>query len=185
MSKFSIETEYYGTTYRSRTEARWAVLFDVAGIGFQYEPEGYKLESGWYVPDFQISGWNCFLEVKGSAPTQKEFWLAEDLAMHVVVPVYMAVGNPARDMHLIKIKPDRICYDLVPVTELVDERYVNMAQKHRFDWSIRSSHRAAEARRMIRTTAAVLSAPFDEKPIRENGVSPIIVMERLAIRNGL
>jgi hypothetical protein len=39
----AIETLYRGYRFRSRLEARWAVFFDVAGIGWQYEPEGFDL----------------------------------------------------------------------------------------------------------------------------------------------
>ena len=35
----AIKTEYGGVTYRSQTEARWAVFFDTLGVEFQYEPE--------------------------------------------------------------------------------------------------------------------------------------------------
>jgi hypothetical protein len=38
-----IETLYRGYKFRSRLEARWAVFFDVAGIAWQYEPEGFDL----------------------------------------------------------------------------------------------------------------------------------------------
>jgi hypothetical protein len=38
-----IETLYRGYRFRSRLEARWAVFFDVAGVAWQYEPEGFDL----------------------------------------------------------------------------------------------------------------------------------------------
>jgi hypothetical protein len=40
-----IETLYRGYRFRSRVEARWAIFFDVAGIPWQYEPEGFDLSS--------------------------------------------------------------------------------------------------------------------------------------------
>ncbi len=49
-----IETRAYGCKFRSRTEARWATFFQRAGIAWEYEPEGYQLSSGWYLPDFRI-----------------------------------------------------------------------------------------------------------------------------------
>ena len=39
----SIETYYKGYLCRSRTEARWMVAFDRAGIEYEYEPEGFDL----------------------------------------------------------------------------------------------------------------------------------------------
>lgn len=54
MEKRAIETRYGGCHFRSRLEARWAVFFDTAGIAWDYEPEGYDLQSGPYLPDFRI-----------------------------------------------------------------------------------------------------------------------------------
>jgi hypothetical protein len=61
----AIETRYAGILFRSRLEARWAVFFDaldraLCGRGprwldWQYEPEGFELESGWYLPDFRLT----------------------------------------------------------------------------------------------------------------------------------
>lgn len=50
----AIETKYKGYNFRSRTEARWAVFFDALGLKWEYEPEGFQLESGWYLPDFKV-----------------------------------------------------------------------------------------------------------------------------------
>lgn len=50
-----IETEYHGYKFRSRLEARWAVFFDRMNIKWQYEHEGYKTSSGYYVPDFWLT----------------------------------------------------------------------------------------------------------------------------------
>ena len=71
-----IETLYNGYRFRSRLEARWAVFFDVMGIKYQYEPEGYFLPDGtMYLPDFCIwVKWRgkkeenspVFVEVKGA-----------------------------------------------------------------------------------------------------------------------
>lgn len=74
-----IETYYNGCYFRSRLEARWAVYFDLCGIDWEYETEGYEitLENGHtvkYLPDFVlhniIIGTNCiipnlYVEVKG------------------------------------------------------------------------------------------------------------------------
>jgi len=52
-----IETRYDGHRFRSRLEARWAVLFDHLGVAWDYEPQGYCLPSGaTYLPDFLLSG---------------------------------------------------------------------------------------------------------------------------------
>ena len=53
----AIDTDYKGYKFRSRLEARWAVFFDVLGIEWEYEKEGYELGAGErYLPDFALSG---------------------------------------------------------------------------------------------------------------------------------
>ena len=62
----AIPTEYGGITFRSRTEARWAVFFDALGIEWQYEPEGFEFDDGTkYLPDFYLPESKTFFECKG------------------------------------------------------------------------------------------------------------------------
>lgn len=49
-----IETRYKGYRFRSRLEARWAVFFDSLGLDWEYEPEGFDLDAGYYLPDFKV-----------------------------------------------------------------------------------------------------------------------------------
>lgn len=37
----SIETKYNGFRFRSRLEARWAIFFDMVGLKYEYEVEGF------------------------------------------------------------------------------------------------------------------------------------------------
>lgn len=61
----AIETIYKGYKFRSRLEARWAVLFDAAGIRYEYEPDGMKDENGnMYLPDFYLPDYGWYVEVK-------------------------------------------------------------------------------------------------------------------------
>lgn len=70
----AIETKYKGYNFRSRLEARWAVFFDALGIKWEYEKEGYDLgRYGWYLPDFYLSDWKVWIEVKPTLPTDNEF----------------------------------------------------------------------------------------------------------------
>lgn len=64
----AIETRYAGCRFRSRLEARWAVLFDHLGIQWEYEPQGFELDAGRYLPDFYLPGTREWVEVKGSQP---------------------------------------------------------------------------------------------------------------------
>lgn len=59
-----IETEYRGTRFRSRLEARWAIFFDNMKLEWTYEPESFDLGSYLYKPDFWIPDIMCFCEVK-------------------------------------------------------------------------------------------------------------------------
>lgn len=60
----AIETEYNGYKFRSRLEARWAVFFDAAGIKYEYEPEGFELSCGRYLPDFYLPDFKIYVEIK-------------------------------------------------------------------------------------------------------------------------
>lgn len=52
----AIPTKYKGYQFRSRLEARWAGFFDLMGVSWEYEPEGFMLPSGrQYLPDFRLS----------------------------------------------------------------------------------------------------------------------------------
>lgn len=62
----AIETEYAGCRFRSRLEARWAVVFDHLGIRWEYEPEGLELDGVRYLPDFRLPDMDgLYAEVKG------------------------------------------------------------------------------------------------------------------------
>lgn len=50
----ALETTYNGVTYRSRTEARWAVFFDELKLNFLYEHQGYAVDGWPYLPDFLL-----------------------------------------------------------------------------------------------------------------------------------
>lgn len=64
----AIDTLYRGHYFRSRLEARWAVVFDVLKIAWRYEPEAYRVgpEQVPYLPDFYLPDLGTWVEVKGS-----------------------------------------------------------------------------------------------------------------------
>lgn len=63
--KFSTETQYNGTAFRSKTEAIWARILDSYGIRWQYEPETHDIFGTWYMPDFWLGEIKTWMEVKG------------------------------------------------------------------------------------------------------------------------
>jgi len=61
----ALETDYNGIKFRSRLEARWAVLFDALYLEYNYEPECFVLSDGSkYTPDFFIPKYNLYIEIK-------------------------------------------------------------------------------------------------------------------------
>jgi hypothetical protein len=89
----AIETTYRGYKFRSRLEARYAVLFDTLGFDWSYEAEGFELESGRYLPDFHIADVPFWLEVKGEIPTVRELMLARELCETTHEDVWLCDGD--------------------------------------------------------------------------------------------
>lgn len=89
-----ILTTYNGVRYRSRIEARWAILFDGVGLRHTYEPDGYALKSGAYLPDFWLSDVELFFEVKGVQPSEEETRKCVELADLTRRAVLLAVDGP-------------------------------------------------------------------------------------------
>jgi hypothetical protein len=95
----AIETAYRGCYFRSRLEARWAVFFDALEIPWEYEPQGFELPSGNYLPDFWLPSLESWFEVKGENPIYpngkraRGCKLAFDLAKASGKPVHLAWGS--------------------------------------------------------------------------------------------
>lgn len=64
LAKVGIKTLHRGVLMRSRNEARWAALFDVMGIDWEYE----ALDLLGYIPDFsfELGDRECIVEVKAA-----------------------------------------------------------------------------------------------------------------------
>lgn len=64
----AMEALYSGKIFRSRLEARWALLMDLLEINWDYEPSHYQVGPQlWYLPDFYLPQHELWLEVKGAA----------------------------------------------------------------------------------------------------------------------
>jgi hypothetical protein len=97
MSKIpAIPTRYAGCYFRSRLEARFAVLFTTLGWPWEYEPKGFSLPSGGYLPDFWITPGETdpiWFEVKPSSDDREDLrWVELSMATGAIVVV-------ARGMH--------------------------------------------------------------------------------------
>ena len=86
-------TNYAGVSFRSRTEARWAVFFDAIGLRWEYEAEGYQLGAGWYLPDFWLPDMGIHAEVKpDTGPTDADAEKVAELALSERIVVL--TGSP-------------------------------------------------------------------------------------------
>lgn len=74
----AIETKYNGYRFRSRLEARWAVFFDLIGLKYEYEIEGYEMDGIMYLPDFYIPSLSRWLEIKGKPLNDLEMKKCEE-----------------------------------------------------------------------------------------------------------
>src|SRR5215216_2321763 len=93
-----LQTKFDGISYRSRTEARWAVFFKELGVAFTYEPRQIRLSNGeHYLPDFFIRDFGAYFEVKpaNDAIVTEECRKARQLAFDLQgEPVWLAMGIP-------------------------------------------------------------------------------------------
>ena len=96
----AIETVYSGYKFRSRLEARWAVFFDACGIPYQYEPEGFDLGNRYYLPDFYLPWWNCYVEIKPdeeAAINEGKACCERLFDAHPGIITMLCVGDPMND----------------------------------------------------------------------------------------
>ena len=95
-----IETLYKGVKFRSRLEARHAVMFDALNIKWEYEIEGFQLPNGkWYLPDFflpdvylrNVDNSGVFFEVK---PSMQEAEKSTEIFSNFDKPLVVSCGTP-------------------------------------------------------------------------------------------
>jgi hypothetical protein len=116
-----IDTEYNGYYFRSRLEARYAVYFDKLGWKYEYEAEGYKLDSGFYLPDFYFPEIDCFAEVKAKKLNELEMKLCYELTERLSnnnqqIKVLLLEGQP--DYKTFRgISADFLYDDIIPITK--------------------------------------------------------------------
>jgi hypothetical protein len=101
----AIQTFYDGFRFRSRTEARFAVMWKALGWRYQYEMDGFVLEQGPFLPDFYLTDCEVFVEVKGLLPSEREIGLCASLADAHDCTVFLAVGQPEHDAAVYRFPP--------------------------------------------------------------------------------
>lgn len=90
----AIETHYNGYRFRSRLEARWAVFFDVIGVSYEYEKEGFDFWGERYLPDFWLPELNVWFEIKPTEPTKDQFGKIARVGRSTKSAVVIAWGLP-------------------------------------------------------------------------------------------
>jgi len=151
----AIETRYAGHLFRSRLEARWAVCFDALGIPWEYEPEGYWLDNGPYLPDFRLWG-QLHVEVKPvpSLETRESFY--EDLLRRVdgMDKILVLVGQPRVTWYpVVCIEPQALMW--------IDLDRSSMAEEPKYFYSETRPQKEDLAWPHLRFERAVLAAAFE------------------------
>lgn len=102
-----IQTTYKGIKFRSRTEARWAAFFENLGVRWNYEPEGFSLPSGRYLPDFFLPDFDRWFEVKPDETDESERPVFAELCAASGKHGIIAYGPPvASRQNLFTCAPD-------------------------------------------------------------------------------
>lgn len=91
------QTVYGGQTFRSRLEARWAIVFDLLEIDWEYEPRVFHTPRGGYLPDFEIhvksEKKSSFVEIKGPEPVEVDYERAMNVAYETGSRMRFLVGG--------------------------------------------------------------------------------------------
>lgn len=138
-------TKCFGVDFKSRLEARWAVLLEYHPLVdlWKYEPATFTLENGWqYTPDFFIRVGGVaegFLEIKPEKPTKE--WLESQARFLdlLPVPIYICHGGFYREVPLVhrldalgQISKDKLP-GFVQTTLLSHPSAIKAAREFRFD----------------------------------------------------
>ncbi len=126
----AIETHYKGYRFRSRLEARWAVFFDAMGIQWEYEPEGFKIDGVYYLPDFYLPQVSMYAEVKPAGLSEDEIEKVNALAYNTNKPVLMLIGTPDFVEYVAALKWDESDEDVTYMGYSLLNRYLD--NEHRF-----------------------------------------------------
>jgi hypothetical protein len=105
-----IQTFFDGYHFRSRTEARFAVMWRALGWPYQFEMQGFALKRGPFLPDFYLDDCAVFFEVKGIMPSDQEVALCASLADEYDCTVFLVVGQPAHDAVVYRFVPHEECF---------------------------------------------------------------------------
>jgi ClpX C4-type zinc finger len=115
-----IPTTYAGHGFRSRLEARWAVLFNTLGFVWDYEPDKFELAFGsgtpiWYIPDFLLhcakKAGGAYIEIKPDRPTELHLTKCRLLAQQTGCEVVLYAGAPGEHLAWVWNRDGQLCHD--------------------------------------------------------------------------
>lgn len=94
----SLVTHYAGRRFRSLIEARYAVFFDLIGVGWKYEPKTFYSRTLYlaYKPDFLLPKLCYWIEIKGQPPSERELQkidILREVATQKGDKVFVLVGQ--------------------------------------------------------------------------------------------
>ena len=94
-----IPTSYRNINFRSQLEAHWALFFDSIGWSYVYEPNQFDLGKYKYKPDFLLSDFDIYIEIKPKKITDDDLTVAVEkcqlLQLYTKKRVWLVRGNPA------------------------------------------------------------------------------------------
>lgn len=115
-----IETKYNGFRFRSRLEARWAIFFDMIGLKYEYEVEGFEMNGIRYLPDFYIPSLDRWFEIKAKPLSEYEMKKCEEFCFNKDnenIKFSVLVGSPEA------VKIDAVAGIMEYVWEWPSEKY--------------------------------------------------------------
>jgi len=122
-------TLYHDTLFRSRLEARWAMLFDREQIAWHYEPQGFWVGNDVYIPDFWLPERGWFVEVKpDGGPFDKALLLSS------MFPVLLLEGVPEAmdyEVRFLNEEPAHWRPSELSVQAARSARFEELIQQHR------------------------------------------------------
>jgi len=98
-----IETRYDGCRFRSRLEARWAVFMNTLGWKWDYEPQGFHLDKGAYLPDFWVETIHRWVEIKPPNPPDVAYELLQQLSDGTGKHAMLIAGDPWPEHHSVTL----------------------------------------------------------------------------------
>jgi len=103
----AIQTEYRDYRFRSRLEARWAIFFDLVGIRWEYEIEGFWLDGKTkYLPDFWLPQSSTMVEIKPFA-TPSRVETGKCKAVSAKHQMLLICGDPLEHKAMLYVDGDK------------------------------------------------------------------------------